>query len=614
MRILIGSNEYGVNGGGKALACFQLATLFAEDSNSVAIALLSDTSSSASSSIDSSENVLVWDGFYKDLPIAAGGHDSTLRFRIRNQYVSKRLIDLSSAWKPDLCLSFGVSQSSEIMAFIAETLNVPLVISLRGSEVNLSIGDSQRSAELRSNLANAGAIVGLSQELISKAKYLIGKNHNPHLFVIPNHIQSDLEFRNRSNALDVFVLGCGARYLNEKKGILSIFYAIHRLVLEEPDIHWELELAGKIDTDLSAIYEDTLIDLGIQKHVKFLGYLSRENFKKQMRNWDIYIQASVCEAYSNSVLEAIEVGTPVLISDSGYFAEILKHDGPHHIMSAVDPVSISKSIRRLREHLLKGDDDSLRMKAISSLSPNIVMNQWRNVMSSVLEPSASPKVINSDFVLSLVLHDIGGEVFSGINVPQEALQKLVLKVQRSGFKLCSVRDYWQAKDKDNLIICTFDDGYLGVAEYGLPIFSTCGFSATVFVITNQIGLTNSWNFKDPVIRKHLDMSSLKKLCTAGWEIGSHGKTHQNLLRLTGLEMVEEIEGAKALLQKNFGEIESFAYPYGAHNIIAEEIVKKHHTTAFALETGGQHPIIDRIKLRRYALREIDQILSRMEKI
>jgi glycosyltransferase involved in cell wall biosynthesis/peptidoglycan/xylan/chitin deacetylase (PgdA/CDA1 family) len=614
MKILIGSDEYGVDGGGKALACFQLAELFTGDSNSVAIALLSDNAGGASGNLDRNENVVVWDGFYKDLPVASGGYDGLLQFRIRNQYLSKKLTELASAWEPDICLSFGVSQSSEIMAFVAGILNIPLVISLRGSEVNLSIGDSQKSAELRSNFASAAAIVGLSQELIFKAKYLIGKNNNPRYFVIPNHIQFNLEIRERSFPVNACVLGCGARYLNEKKGILSLFHAIRRLVLDEPDIHWELELAGEIDTDLSTIYEDALLDLGIHDHVRFLGYLSREKFKNHIRTWDIYIQASVCEAFSNSVLEAIEVGTPFLISDSGYFAEILKHDAPQHVMSAVDPFSISKSIRRLREHLLKGNSDSLRTKAISSLNQNIVMNQWRGVWSSLIKPSVSPKVINDDFVLSLVLHDIGGLAFSGINVPEDVLETFVLKVQKRGFKLCSARDYWNADKKDNLIICTFDDSYSGVAEFGLPTFTQYGFSATVFVITDQIGLTNNWNFKDPVIRKHLDMSSLKNLARAGWEIGSHGKTHQNLLRLTEVEMVEEIEGAKTLLQDNFGEIESYAYPYGSFNIIAEELVKKHHSSAFALETGGQHPFIDRYKLRRYTLREIDEILSRMEKI
>ncbi|MBU2548901.1 MAG: polysaccharide deacetylase family protein, partial [Proteobacteria bacterium] len=50
---------------------------------------------------------------------------------------------------------------------------------------------------------------------------------------------------------------------------------------------------------------------------------------------------------------------------------------------------------------------------------------------------------------------------------------------------------------------------------------------------------------------------------AGWEIGSHTRSHANLIRLGDAELVEELAGSKMAIEANLGgEVTALAYPYG----------------------------------------------------
>ena len=91
---------------------------------------------------------------------------------------------------------------------------------------------------------------------------------------------------------------------------------------------------------------------------------------------------------------------------------------------------------------------------------------------------------------------ISNDNYSNIDTNVQSFKTFVQSIFDKGYKLCSSSFYFSCPDKSNLIICTFDDGYTGVKEYGLPILKEFGFTATVFVCSNYIGKKNDWNLKD----------------------------------------------------------------------------------------------------------------------
>src|SRR5438132_3962726 len=43
-----------------------------------------------------------------------------------------------------------------------------------------------------------------------------------------------------------------------------------------------------------------------------------------------------------------------------------------------------------------------------------------------------------------------------------------------------------------VVALTFDDGFMSVYEYALPVIAGYGFPATVFVVSDYCGRTNAW--------------------------------------------------------------------------------------------------------------------------
>ena len=159
------------------------------------------------------------------------------------------------------------------------------------------------------------------------------------------------------------------------------------------------------------------------------------------------------------------------------------------------------------------------------------------------------------------------------------------------------------------ILCTFYDGYTGLLDNDLPILNKYGFTASVYVCTDYLGKSNDWNFKDKSRRMHLNVEELKELICAGWEIGSHGVTHESLLRLDDADIEWQLKESKKILEELFGPVISYAYPYGDISPYIETQVKKYYDYAFLLTQGGVFLNTDAHKIHRYYISEINQIIN-----
>src|SRR5579864_4549543 len=76
---------------------------------------------------------------------------------------------------------------------------------------------------------------------------------------------------------------------------------------------------------------------------------------------------------------------------------------------------------------------------------------------------------------------------------------------------------------------TFDDGYSNIGQSAAPTLAELGFPATVFVVSQHIGLTNSWDRTTgrPELTL-MNWEELRILAERGWEIGGHTRSHPQL--------------------------------------------------------------------------------------
>ncbi len=117
---------------------------------------------------------------------------------------------------------------------------------------------------------------------------------------------------------------------------------------------------------------------------------------------------------------------------------------------------------------------------------------------------------------------------------------------------------------------TFDDGYCDFSEYAWPILKKYGFNATVFLVSDQIGGFNVWDYHYGERVPLMNISEIQQLISQGVEFGSHTCSHQPLTAISNEEIVTEATRSRRLLQEKLGiPIKSIAYPYGA----VDDIVK-----------------------------------------
>ncbi|MDA3815707.1 MAG: glycosyltransferase family 1 protein [Patescibacteria group bacterium] len=93
-------------------------------------------------------------------------------------------------------------------------------------------------------------------------------------------------------------------------------FAVFKENLEKKGSHekYQLILGGKKGW-LSGFYHQMTKDLGIEKYVKFLGYIEGDDLKKLFQGSEIFVMPSLYEGFGVTVLEAMASKAPCLVSD-----------------------------------------------------------------------------------------------------------------------------------------------------------------------------------------------------------------------------------------------------------------------------------------------------------
>jgi peptidoglycan/xylan/chitin deacetylase (PgdA/CDA1 family) len=120
---------------------------------------------------------------------------------------------------------------------------------------------------------------------------------------------------------------------------------------------------------------------------------------------------------------------------------------------------------------------------------------------------------------------------------------------------------------------TFDDGFRAVHDEVLPVLRDLGLAATAFVPTAFMGHSQlAWPGFDagvgtpPDDLRPMSWAQVRALVDAGWEIGSHSRTHPLLTRLDDAALADELVRSREECEAGAGQpCRSVAYPFGVVN-------------------------------------------------
>lgn len=584
MKILLTTSEIGDDAGGLAYHCLQLKNMFEKMGHIVFTEVF----------IEDVSNFTVFDG----------GYDIALGKKIRAAYKLKQMSEKYSN-DVELCISCGAGWTAYNSMLFCKKNNIPLKIVLCGSEVNLAAGNTDLAYYNEHAVDYADDVIGISNELVENIK-LYSKNNACRYHVIPIFCDINIDVKSQAckKETDKLIFATGASFLGEKKGIANLIVAFSRIVSDKGrnDL---LYLFGQIDEDIKRQYISLVKELNIERNVFFCGYLNRNEYIMKMKDVDVYIQASPFEGFGLSIIEAICSGKDILISDTGFIAENIRDEYPGHIIKSLNAESLANTIYDyISSTFKKHEQTKIKNKLCNLLEEEKVIDQWEHVLLN----GSIKKIdtIDDKACNAVMFHDVDCS-YTGVDYAIEGFEHLIKKVSDAGYKLCSARDYFASKDRKKLIICTFDDGYENVYINALPVMKKYGFTATVFVCPDLIGKNNSWNHRDDVNRKHLTHEMICRLVQEEWEIGSHGLSHINMLKLSEHELEDCLGKSKRMLSK-YDEIETFCYPYGIFNLFIKGKVKDYYKRAFSVEIGGTNYWDDPYQIVRYTPEKLLSIL------
>jgi glycosyltransferase involved in cell wall biosynthesis len=159
-----------------------------------------------------------------------------------------------------------------------------------------------------------------------------------------NLTHSELDIPN-----DSIILTDISNMYSHHKGHLILMDALKYLL--ENDSRYYLVLAG--GGPLQKQFEKYAIDIGISANVRFLGFF--EQTLELLSISDIYICSSFREGMSNSMMDAIMLGLPVVSTDVGAAREFINDGYNGFVVSAGNSQSISEKVEAIAQGILTAD-------------------------------------------------------------------------------------------------------------------------------------------------------------------------------------------------------------------------------------------------------------------
>lgn len=255
---------------------------------------------------------------------------------------------------------------------IAERLGLPYLVALRGSDVpgyneRFNLQYKVLKPLIRRIWRHADAVVANSQAL----KDLALETLTVDIDVIPNGVDVG-EFTpdyERGEPLQVL---CVSR-LVQRKGIRYLIEAVANL-----DVELTLVGEGPQEAELEALVSE----LGIENRVFIEGYIPHEQLPEYYQASDVFVLPSFNEGMSNSLLEAMASGLPVVVTQTGGTAELVEDNG--FVIPMADEKAIEKYLRKYSNYeKIRKEHGKESRKRAEAMSWRTVSEQYLNLYRTI---------------------------------------------------------------------------------------------------------------------------------------------------------------------------------------------------------------------------------------
>jgi glycosyltransferase involved in cell wall biosynthesis len=168
------------------------------------------------------------------------------------------------------------------------------------------------------------------------------------------------------------------RRLVQRMGIDNLLTALASIKSKYPDVWLAIAGKGKLQESL----EQQVAALGLENHVKFLGYLPDEQLPVAYQAADLTVVPSVAlEGFGLILLESLASGTPVMCTPVGGMPEVLTGFSPELITTSTDANALVNCLENvLSNQMSLPSQNACFDYAASHFSWNTIAQKVRNIL------------------------------------------------------------------------------------------------------------------------------------------------------------------------------------------------------------------------------------------
>ncbi len=275
-----------------------------------------------------------------------------------------------AGWQPDLIDAHYLYPDSVAAAIVAERLNLPLVITARGTDVNVLAHMRGPGRRILRAAQRAGAVITVSSRLkqalldlgMAASKVVVLRNGvDPDMFKPTDRHAARARFGFDSQPIAV----CVGNLVEEK----GFELAIDALVQMQD---WQLLIVG--DGPARAQLAGHAARAGVASRVRFHPNMAQAELADAYSAADVLLLTSTREGWPNVVLESLACGTPVVAVDVGAVGEMITDPAIGRVVAVRDAVQLAGAVDGLM--LSRPERDRTRAHARQFDWPTISRGQW----------------------------------------------------------------------------------------------------------------------------------------------------------------------------------------------------------------------------------------------
>jgi glycosyltransferase involved in cell wall biosynthesis len=185
-----------------------------------------------------------------------------------------------------------------------------------------------------------------------------------------------------------------------RKGYEYSLQAVRKLI--DAGVETEYHILGQGPDRQRLLF--TIHDLGLQGQVFLHGSLPREQVREWLQKADTFVLASLSEGISNSVLEAMACGLPVVTSNCGGMSEAITEGVEGYLIPPRDPDALAAALLHLSRHPQLAEEMGIsgRARVLIQFDLQRQVRLWLNILVKLTSSSTQKIEWGSEPILEKV--------------------------------------------------------------------------------------------------------------------------------------------------------------------------------------------------------------------